>query len=106
MITIDDFKKIELRTAKVLSAEPVPNSEKLLRLLVDCGDPEPRQILSGIAAYYTPESLVGRTIIIVANLEPRQMMGLESRGMVVAAGDEMPVLLTTSAELPPGSKIR
>ncbi len=106
MITIDDFKKVELKVAKVLSAEPVEGSEKLLKLQVDLGS-EQRQILSGIAKYYKPEELVGRQIVVIANLEPRQMMGLESQGMVVAAGDgEVVSLLAPDKEIAPGTSIK
>ncbi len=86
-ITIDDFAKVELRVAKVLVAERVPKADKLLRLEVDLGY-EQRQILAGIAESYTPESLVGRKVVIVANLAPRKLRGLESNGMIVAASVE------------------
>ena len=106
MITIDDFKKVELKVAKVLSAEPIEGSDKLLKLQIDLGS-EQRQILSGIAEFYKPEELVGRQIVIIANLEPRQMMGLESNGMILAAGDgELISLLAPDKELPPGTSIR
>ena len=86
-ITIDDFAKIELRVARVLVAERVPKADKLLRLEVDLGY-EQRQILAGIAEAYTPESLIGRKVVIVANLAPRKLRGLESNGMIVAASVE------------------
>jgi len=106
MISIDDFKKVELKVAKVLSAEPIEGSDKLLKLQIDLGS-EQRQILSGIAKFYKPEELVGRQIVIIANLEPRQMMGLESNGMILAAGDgELISLLAPDKELPPGTSIR
>lgn len=105
MITLDEFKKAELRVATVLSAERIEGSEKLLKLQVDLGV-EQRQILSGIAKYYEPESLVGRQIIIIANLEPRMMMGLESNGMVLASGDEHPILLQPSEKTENGSLVR
>lgn len=107
MITIDEFKKSELKVGKVLEAEPIAGSEKLLKLKVDLGEAEPRQILSGIAKYYRPEELVGKQICIIANLEPRQMMGLESQGMVLAAGDgETVSLLVPDKEMPAGSEIK
>ncbi|MEW6207867.1 MAG: methionine--tRNA ligase, partial [Acidobacteriota bacterium] len=84
-ITIDDFVKVELRAATVLEAERVPKADKLLRLIIDVGEPEPRQILAGIAEYYAPEDVVGRKIIVVANLAPRKLRGLESNGMLLAA---------------------
>ena len=87
-ITIDDFMKVELQVAKVLEAERMPKSKKLLKLKVDAGEAEPRTILAGIAESYEPEALVGRTIVIVANLAPRKMMGIESNGMVLAASPD------------------
>ncbi|MGH9429199.1 MAG: methionine--tRNA ligase subunit beta, partial [Terriglobia bacterium] len=87
-ITIDEFMKVQLKTAKVISAERVPKSEKLVKLQVSLGEgTEPRQIVAGIGKKYEPESLVGKTIIIVANLKPAKLMGIESQGMVLAAGD-------------------
>ena len=86
-IAIDDFMKVELRVAKVLEAEAVPKSKKLIKLRVDAGT-EQRTILAGIAEAYQPDQLVGRTIVIVANLKPRPMMGMESQGMVLAASTE------------------
>ena len=83
-ITIDDFAKVELRVAQVKVAERVPKADKLLRLEVDLGY-ETRQILAGIAEAYAPESLIGRKVVIVANLAPRKLRGLESNGMIVAA---------------------
>ncbi|KAF0218486.1 MAG: methionyl-tRNA synthetase, partial [bacterium] len=85
MINIDDFLKIDLRVAHVLEAERVPKADKLLRLVLDAGEGKPRQILAGIAQHYTPEEMVGRKIIIVANLEPRKLRGYESQGMLLAA---------------------
>ncbi|MDD3399598.1 MAG: methionine--tRNA ligase subunit beta [Candidatus Paceibacterota bacterium] len=105
-INFDEFKKVDLRVAKILKAERVEGSDKLLRLEVDLGE-EQRQILAGIGKEYEPESLVNREIIVVANLEPRTMMGLESQGMLLAASIEgKPVILTTDKEVPPGSEIR
>ena len=86
-ISIDDFAKIELRVAQVKVAERVPKADKLLRLEVDLGY-ETRQILAGIAESYTPESLIGRKVVIVANLAPRKLRGYESNGMIVAASVE------------------
>src|SRR3989344_7816232 len=104
-INYESFSAVDLRVATVLSAERVEGSEKLLKLEVDLGD-EKRQIVSGIAKSYNPESLVGKEIIIVANLEPRSLMGLESQGMVLAAGsDAGPVLLIPEKEVAPGTKI-
>ena len=104
-ISIDAFMNVELRTAKVLAAEAVPKSKKLIKLQVDLGT-EHRTILAGIAEAYQPESLVGKTIVIVANLKPAKLMGIESNGMVLAASPEggKPVLLTVEAE--PGWRVR
>jgi len=104
-ITIDQFMNVELRTAKVVAAEAVPKSKKLIKLQVDLGT-EQRTILAGIAEAYQPESLVGRTIVIVANLKPAKLMGIESNGMVLAASPEggKPVLVTVEAE--PGWRVR
>ncbi|MBC8124504.1 MAG: methionine--tRNA ligase [Candidatus Kapabacteria bacterium] len=91
MITIDDFAKVKLRTAVVVEAERVPKSEKLLKLQVDIGT-ERRQILAGIAKHYTPEEMIGKTIVVVANLKPAKLMGMESQGMVLAATNAEGVL--------------
>lgn len=105
MITIDDFKKIDLRVAKIISAEHVVGSEKLLKLQVDLGK-EQRQIVAGIGLAYASETLIGKEIIVVANLEPRLLMGVESQGMLLAAGNDHPVLLRPDEDVPPGSAIR
>lgn len=104
-INLDEFKKSELRVGKVISAERVEGSEKLLRLQVDLG--ETRQILSGIAKAYAPEDLIGKQVVIIANLEPRQMMGFESQGMLLAASgaDGKPVILTIDGEVPAGTSV-
>ncbi len=105
-ITIEDFQKIQLKTAKILSAERVPRSDKLIRLQVDLGG-EPRQVVAGIGKKYEPEALVGRTIVVVANLKPAKLMGIESQGMVLAAGDKDVVeLVTFSDDVPPGIKVK
>lgn len=105
MITIDDLSKVEIKVGEVLTAGPVDGSEKLLKLEVDFGE-EKRQILSGIAKYYSPEELVGKKTIFVTNLEPRQMMGLESNGMLLASGTEDSIiLLEPNQEIPNGSKL-
>ncbi len=106
-MTIDEFQKADLRVGNVISAEPMEGSEKLLRLQVDIGEEHPRQILSGIAKAYAPIDLVGKQVVIIANLDPRMMMGLESNGMLLAAHGEngSPMLVMPSAEVSPGSKI-
>ncbi|HTB97763.1 MAG TPA: methionine--tRNA ligase [Terracidiphilus sp.] len=106
-ITIDDFTKVELRVAQVLVAERIPKADKLLRLEVDLGY-EKRQILAGIAEHYVPEKLIGRKIVIVANLAPRKMRGLESNGMLLAASlpDGAPVLASFLEEVPIGARLK
>ena len=105
-ITIDDFLKVKLRTARVLEAEKVAGADKLLKLLVDIGT-EKRTVLAGIALQYAPEALVGKTVILVANLAPRRMRGVESQGMILAADDGgRPIVATFEAEVPPGSVVR
>jgi len=106
-ITIDDFAKVELRVAQILVAERIPKADKLLRLEVDLGY-EKRQILAGIAQYYEPEKLIGRKIVIVANLAPRKMRGLESNGMLLAASlpDGAPVLAGFLEEVPLGARLK
>ncbi|MDZ4733911.1 MAG: methionine--tRNA ligase [Nitrospirota bacterium] len=107
-ITIDEFMKVQLKTAKVLTAERVPKSEKLLKLQVSLGEgTEPRQIVAGIGKKYEPEALIGKTIIVVANLKPAKLMGIESQGMVLAAGDsEVRGLATILEEVDPGTKVK
>jgi methionyl-tRNA synthetase len=109
-IAIDDFAKVDLRVARILVAERIPKADKLLRLEVDLGD-EKRQILSGIAEWYTPEDLIGRRIVVIANLAPRKMRGLESHGMLLAAShgeNGKPYLATfsDSDDIPLGSRLR
>ena len=110
MITYDDFTKLDLRVARVLEAKPHPNADKLLCLTVDLGS-ETRQIIAGIRAYYAPEALVGKEIIVVANLQPRKMRGLESNGMLLAASAMSEgqlrdvVVLMPDKDIPPGSTV-
>jgi methionine--tRNA ligase beta chain len=109
MISFDDFKKVELRVGRILSAEKVPDTDKLLRLMVDLGEIAPRQILSGIALYFPmPEELVGVTCVFVVNLEPRTIRGLESNGMILAASTEDGnfSVLRVDAKVSPGTLIK
>ena len=106
MITYDDFKKVELKVARVTEAEEVPGAEKLLKLQIDLGG-EKRQIVAGIKKSYQARDLIGREIVVVANLEPRMVMGIESNGMLLAASDDTgPVLLRPDKDVPPGSGIK
>jgi methionine--tRNA ligase beta chain len=105
MVEFPDFAKIVFKTGKVLSAEKVAGSEKLLRLEVDIGE-ERRQLVAGIAKDYPPEKLVGKTIIVVANLRPKKVFGIESQGMLLAVEDERGVcLLTTDRDVKPGLRV-
>ena len=107
-IGIEDFAKVELRVGQVKSAERIQGADKLLKLLVDIGD-EVRQVLAGIAMGYTPEELVGRKVVVVTNLAPRKMRGLESNGMLLAASagaDGKPILCTFAEDIPVGSKVK
>ena len=108
-IEIDDFAKVDLRVGQVLSAERIPKADKLLLMKIDLGEAQPRQILAGIAQYYEPEKLIGRKVVIVANLKPRKLRGLESQGMVVAAsyGEEgRPVIATFTEDVPNGARLK
>lgn len=112
-ISFDEFAKVDLRVAKVIEAEDHPNADRLLKLQIDDGSGQPRQICAGIKAYYKAEELVGKTIIIVANLAPRTIRGEESRGMLLAASDAPKdgdaaqernvVVMTAMSDIPPGS---
>ena len=105
-ITIDEFAKVELRAAKILACEPVKRAKKLLKLTLDDGSGKERTVASGIAQYYTPDELVGKTVVVVANLKPATLCGVESCGMILAAdsGDDVKVIFLDGVE--PGSKIR
>jgi tRNA-binding protein len=107
IIQYDDFLKLDLRVATITAAEAHPNADKLLVLQVNLGD-EQRQLVAGIRAHYDPAQLVGKQIIVVANLAPRMMRGLESKGMLLAASTPdkaQVVLLTTEKPVPPGSTV-
>ena len=105
LISIDDFAKVQLRVAKILEAEKVEKSKKLIKMKVSLGEEE-RQIVAGIRAWYDPESLVGKKIIIVKNLQPATLRGVESQGMLLAAMHENELaLLTLDRDLPAGAKI-
>jgi len=107
-IPIDDFVKVEMRVGQVLSAEPVKKSDKLMHMKVDIGEAEPRTIVAGIAEAYGPEQLVGRKVVIVANLQPRKLRGIESNGMIVAASLEggKPVLAGFLEDVPVGARLK
>ncbi len=111
-ITFDDFARVDLRVATIKHAEPHPNADRLIVLKLDDGTPEGRQICAGVREFYEPESLIGRQIVVVANLEPRKIRGVESNGMLLAAsdapkgGDERNVvIMTPMSAIAPGSVV-
>lgn len=119
MISYEDFKKVDLRVAKIIEAEKIEGSDKLLKLQIDLGPPkfssgkleqvnsekEIRQLVAGIGKSYKREDLVGKEIIVVVNLEPKKVFGAESQGMLLAADGEEPILIVPDKEVPPGSRI-
>jgi methionine--tRNA ligase beta chain len=105
-ISFEDFQKVDLRVGKILEVEKIEKSEKLLKLIVDLGK-EKRQLVAGIGKYYRPEDLIGKEIVVVANLEPKKIRGIESQGMILAADvNGEPVILSPEKEVAPGTKIR
>jgi methionyl-tRNA synthetase len=106
LLSIEEFQRWDLRVARILSAEPHPRADRLLKLRVDLGGEE-RPLVAGIAAQYRPEELVGRLIVVVANLKPARLRGEESRGMLLAASSgEVVSLLAPDCALPPGARVR
>jgi methionyl-tRNA synthetase len=107
-IAIDDFLKAELRVGQVITAQPVKGSTKLMHMTVDIGEPQPRTIVAGIAEAYGPADLINRKVVIVANLQPRKLKGIESNGMIVAAsvGDGKPVLAGFHEDIPVGARLK
>ena len=105
-IAYPDFKKVNLRVGVVTAIEDHPNADKLYVMKVDIGEEQPRQLVAGLRPYYAKEALLGKRIIVVANLQPAVLRGIESNGMLLAAqsGDRV-ILLTTDSEIPPGSPI-
>ena len=108
-VSFDDFTKLDLRAARVLEVADHPNADRLLVLKVDLGG-EQRQLVAGLKDHYSPEALLGKTVIVCTNMEPRKMRGVESRGMLLAATFEKDegrgvVILTTDADVPPGSAV-
>lgn len=107
MITLDDFKKLEIRIGKVVSAERVPDADKLIKFIFDLGD-EQRQIIAGMAEFFdNPSILVGKEMPVIVNIEPRKFRGYESHGMIIAADvNGRPILLYPEEEIPPGSMVK
>ena len=104
-LAFEEFKKVELRVAKVLDVQEIPGADRLWKLLLDVGS-EKKQIVAGIKAHYTPEALLGRSIVLVNNLTPSVIRGVESQGMLLAAKHEAQMsILTIDKDLPPGSLI-
>lgn len=106
MINFDDFAKVEFKVGTVLEAEEIEGSDKLLKLKVDFGEDEPRQILSGIKSWYKPSQLKGKQFVFVTNLAPRQIMGLESQAMILATDTDKPIIIKPSSKVPSGVKLR
>ena len=106
MITFDDFQKVDLRTARVVQASAHPNADRLLLLQIDLGEMGERQIVAGIREHYEPESLIGKTIVVVVNLEPAMLRGEESQGMLLAVrGEEGVRVLTPDGEVAAGLQV-
>ena len=106
-ITIDDFMRVDLRVGTIRKAEPHPNADRLVVLSVDLGEEQERQLVAGIRAHCEPEALVGKQIVVVANLKPAKLRGVESRGMILAASDDSGVhVLAPDAPTAPGSKVK
>lgn len=102
LINYDDFAKLDIRIAKVLNAEPIEGADKLLKLTLDAGELGERTVASGIKQWYSPEDLIGKTVVYLANLQPRTLKGVESQGMIIAAGGEEAVLLLPEKPVNPG----
>jgi len=107
-VSFETFSKLDLRVGKIVEAEDVPNSKKLIKVIVDLGPLGKKQILSGIKKWYRPEELIGQTVVVVANLKPKKMAGLVSEGMILMAQsdeDSKPVFIAPVEEVGPGSKV-
>lgn len=106
MISIQEFKKVELKVGKVLSVDDHPDADKLLILRVDLGEERPRTLVAGLRQYYSPDELEGKLLVVVTNLEPARLRGVQSDGMMLAAQDgDNVVLLTVERDVAPGSKV-
>ena len=106
-VSIDRFFQTELRVARVLEAERIENTDKLLKLMIDIGEDKPRQLVAGVALAYTAEELIGKKIVVVANLKPATIRGVESQGMLLAADlDGRPIVATFEEDIPVGTLVR
>lgn len=107
MLSYDEFTKMDMRVARVISAEPISGKTKIMSGIVDLGDGDSRRVIIGGAQYYTPESMVGRRVVVLANLEPRVVAGIRSEAMLLAADvDDEPFWLSVPDTVPTGSRIR
>ena len=105
-ITYDDFTKLDIRIAKIINTEKIPGKSKIIKGIIDLGE-EKREVIIGGAEYYQPEDLVGKTVVVIANLEPRKIAGFESNAMLLAADvNDKPFWLTVSEDVPLGTKIK
>ena len=105
-VTYDDFAKLDLRVAKIVATEPIPGKSRIIKGVIDLGQ-EKRDVIIGGAQYYQPEDIVGKTVIVIANLEPKKMAGIESNAMLLAADvDDKPFWLTVDGDIPLGSPIK
>jgi tRNA-binding protein len=105
LVDIEEFKRIDLRVGLVKSAERIKGSDKLIKLVVDLGELGERQIVAGLGKWYPPEYFVGKYVIVVANLKPKRIVGVESQGMLLATDTDPPVIATVASEVKPGSKL-
>ncbi|MEM3927168.1 MAG: methionine--tRNA ligase subunit beta [Desulfurococcaceae archaeon] len=105
LISIDEFRRIELRIGLVKSAEKVTGSERLIKLTIDLGELGERQVIAGLAKWYEPSYFVGKYVVVVVNLKPRRLMGMESQGMILATDTDPPVLVTAERPVKPGSRL-
>ena len=106
-VSLSDFEKLDIRVGKVLKAEKIPGSRKLVKIEVDLGEPKPRTLVAALVGFYEVEDLLGMNIVVLTNLKPKRFMGVESRGMLLAADvDGRPVLLTTAGDVPPGTRVK
>jgi methionyl-tRNA synthetase len=107
LISFQEFQRVELRAAKILKAEDIPGRDKLFRLEVDAGEPSPRTLVAGLKPHYSTKELAGKSIVVVSNLAPATIAGIESNGMLLAADlNGQPVLLSLDRDVPPGTIIR
>ena len=106
-VTYDDFAKLDLRVAKIIETEPIPGKSRIIKGIIDLGENDKRTVIIGGAQYYQPQDIVGKLVIVIANLEPKKMAGVESNAMLLAADvDDKPFWLTVSEDVPLGSPIK